>query len=318
MPHWFGAGARERGARRQAGGAARAAVRVIASTSSGQTRWGRSWPIPGTSTSSAPGIAAAVDRPPDGLDDAVVEPVDHAGRAGQPPQVGRPVALRDDRGELAAGPAAVAGLPGRRAAHRRAHVLVVVGGPVAGPDPAERGDHPLHRVRRRRPQELRDHPPGHRPGPVARPSHDRHERPRPRRVPDRRLLRDRRPQRGPDHVRAARVERPDQPGGVVGHVTERVHRPRAPGEEAPRADPGAAQVGGAADVAVVEPDDVEPAARPATAQKSSRHQSIDSPRPMISRTMGSAGEPNDWWQRRTPAGHGREPLVGHGGHRGRS
>ena len=63
-----------RGGRRSARRPATAASLVTDSMIVGQNTGGRSWPMPSSSSSSAPGIASAVRRPPDGVTSGSLSP----------------------------------------------------------------------------------------------------------------------------------------------------------------------------------------------------------------------------------------------------
>jgi hypothetical protein len=115
-------------------------------------------------------------------------------------------------------------------------------------------------VARRPPQQHREGAQPRHSGPaVAGGGHDGGERPHPVRPPDRHGLGDHPAHGGADQVRALDPQLVEQAKGVVGHVLERVVRvPRDAGHRPEHLRlPPVLDVRGVADVAVVEPDDVE-------------------------------------------------------------
>ena len=209
---------------RQSGGVARPAVRATPSTRTGQSCRGMSWPMPGTSTSSAPGMARAVARPPDtwtslslrpwmtragivqplqglgaiGLSQHCLHLTDHPGRADAPVVgLGRPLArlLRGDRV--------------RRRADRRPGLHRALDGLLPGA---------LGRAEQhgKQPRVL---PPDR--APAGR-RHDRHEGEHAIAVLERQCLGDHAAHRDPRDVGLVDAEMVEQPDRVVGHVAQRV------------------------------------------------------------------------------------------------
>src|SRR5581483_2583981 len=199
--------------------------------------------------------------PAGGMDHAVAIAVDDYGGGGDPPQISCPVAGLDDRCHLAGSPGrglrvAVEGEP------RTLTDLVRVGGKPVGADVPEHQRRALgcclaipSRLLQEQSQRGGRHPAGRA---RAGGGHDRDQAAHAVGVLGREGLGDHAAHGDADRVYGLEIERLDQPGRVSRHVVEVVlFSHEASGEELSHAGRAVGGVGGAADVAIVESDDVK-------------------------------------------------------------